>query len=258
MAELRPEQEELIMSTKTDARQPTVREWLATRPFRGEANARAYFGFRPTRRQLDVLDRAARRGYLYDPDPEPGDFPRLGRWYGVWRNGDARCWPYRNAPDADDFSPARLWWLDLGHGAEWEARCEAAGRGWLPREWEEAAPVPRHYRVWADFCYYVLGRPSVTAGRFIPEHWHEDTLGVRVYNNHAGDYRPARRGWYEMVRLASAAALTHYPEEPWFYFDGNTLAIQVAAADAEALAAQLTDRLLEVLDIDEPGFDPDR
>jgi hypothetical protein len=62
-----------------------------------------------------------------------------------------------------------------------------------------------------------------------------------------------RRGWYELVKLASAAALTHFPTDPWLYFDGVILAVQVAAA-AEVLAMQLTDRLLEVLDIDEPGF----
>jgi hypothetical protein len=78
---------------------------------------------------------------------------------------------------------------------------------------------------------------------------------VLVYDNHAGDYRPARRGWYELVKLASAAALGHYPDDPWLYFDGNTLAVQVAAGDAELLAAQLHDRLDEVLDIDEPGFE---
>jgi hypothetical protein len=109
----------------------------------------------------------------------------------------------------------------------------------------------------------VLGRPSVTAGRFFPEDWGEDrfrgTLGVRVHDHHARqDYRPARKGWGPLVRMAADASVGSFPLASWVFFDGKTLAALVAAKDAEALAVMLHDRLEEVLDMYEPDFDPNR
>jgi hypothetical protein len=55
------------VSSKSDAKQPTIRAWLATRP--GIIDGRPW-----TERQMEVLEQAARRGFLFDPDPEPFDF----------------------------------------------------------------------------------------------------------------------------------------------------------------------------------------
>jgi hypothetical protein len=207
---------------------PTVRDWLAAH-VRGPRELPG--------RQLEVLEQARLRGYLFDPDPEPFDF--LGSDMSI----RDRHWPEVCERDRP------------GHWAEWLERCEAAGDHRWGYSVEEGQGEPTHFGEWQYYCFRVLGRPSVTAGRFLPEHWHEDTFGVLVCANSAGDYRPARRGWHELVKLASAAALGHYPEAPWLYFDGNVLAVQVAAADAELLAAQLRDRLEEVLDLDEPDFE---
>jgi hypothetical protein len=242
----------MVMNTNTE--RPTVRDWLASGPFRGKPTVVDYHGFKPTERQIGVLEQAALRGFLYDPDPEPGDFPHEGgreKWYA------GRCWP-----EHDDITSIRVvpeWAKHLHHRGTWEARCAAAGRPWQPWEWF-AAPVPLLYGVWDDYCAIYLKRPSVAAGRFLPEHWHGgadhflgNTLGVRVHTSfHDGAYWTVDdQGWAALLLLAVGGAQWHELGH-WLYSDDDTIAVQTAAENAEPLAAALTDRLLEVL---EPGWD---
>jgi hypothetical protein len=70
-----------------------------------------------------------------------------------------------------------------------------------------------------------------------------------------------RRGWGELIRLATGAALiTGLRRHPWIYFGGyndTVLAVEVAAADAEPLAAALTDRATELVESIGEGEDWD-
>jgi hypothetical protein len=169
---------------------PTIRDWLATTPFYDSRSAEDYFLCMLTERQLGVLEEAARRGFLYDPEPEPGDFRgNYGMYY--------RCWP------------------EKFHDEEFRRGSWTLGN----------VGTPCHFRVWDEFCSRVLDRPSVIAGRFFPEHLGRDrplisrtpppsqnifrgTLGVRVHDHRARqDYRPARRGWDGLVRMAADAAM---------------------------------------------------
>jgi hypothetical protein len=236
------------MSTKTETRQPTVREWLAARPFRGYRNRLApleWFDVTPTDRQVEVLEQARLRGYLYDPDPEPGDYPRTRRT-PIQRGLDTRCWPYR------EYGPKSF--LPFHH-EEWEARCAAAGLPWTLRDWQ-ASEVPLHFDIWQGYCACVLNRPSVAAGRFIPEHWNDEfcgTLGVKLHTGYhdGSEFRLEDTDWAALLMLAVGGAHPiHF--DYWLYSDCYTIAVQVSAPDAEALAAALTDRLLEVL---RPGLD---
>jgi hypothetical protein len=60
------------MSIATDNTQPSFREWWY------EIERREDRGVRLSGWQLAMLDRAAVRGFLFDPDPKPRDFPREG------------------------------------------------------------------------------------------------------------------------------------------------------------------------------------
>jgi hypothetical protein len=119
--------------------------------------------------------------------------------------------------------------------------------------------VPRHYYVWEDYCECVLDRPSVTAGRFVPAHWNDDTLGVKLHTNYhdGSDFWLEDVDWAALLMLAVGGVCTvHY--DHWIYSDGSTIAVQVPASGAEALAAAMTDRLIEVLrpGFLRPGWDP--
>jgi hypothetical protein len=215
----------------------TIHEWLATTPFYGSRSAEDYFQCVLTGRQLGVLERAALRGFLFDPEPERNDFRgNYGMHY--------RCWP------------------EKFHDEEFRKG------SWST----ENVGTPDHFPVWDEYCCRVLDRPSVIAGRFFPEHLGRDrplisrtppapqnifrgTLGVRVHDHHAcQDYRPARRGWGQLVRMAADAAAGSFPLASWIFFDGRTLAVLVTAAEAEALAAMLHDRMVDDLGVPEPDF----
>jgi hypothetical protein len=207
----------------------TVRDWLATTPFYDKLTAADYFSIDDddlTERQLEVLEEARRRGFLFDPTPvEPQDY-----WGGYgFRH---RCWP-------EMFSDGR-------HSGFFSV--------------QDGYKTPCHFAIWDEFCSRVLDRPSVTAGRFFPEDWGEgrfrDTLGVRVHDRRARqDYRPARRGWGGLVRMAADAAVGSFPLASWVFFDGRTLAVLVAAEKAELLAAHLHDRMVDDLGVPEPDFE---
>jgi hypothetical protein len=239
----------MVMNTNTERptvrERPTIRDWVGREPFTGDAaTAAQYYGFTPTERQLGILDQAVARGYLWDPDPELGDFRTRG---DRPRDQTSRRWP---APHSLEWKG----WEYQAHYREWQARCAAGGRPWGGREWVQAAP-PRLYTVWDDYCEHCLDRPSVAAGRFIPEHWHGDqgTLGVRLSTNcHDGSrWWLEDEDWAALLKLAVGGVCTIHLDH-WIYSDSNILAVQTYASQAEALAAALTDRLLEVL---KPGWD---
>src|SRR5262249_7706494 len=116
-------------------------------------------------RQLTILDDAASRRFLFDLEPRAEEC--VG-WEGYWREAD----------------PGRFWDLDrfaypcpfMTSQSDWELALRTAGRqlrrGHRQRQHAYVdTREPGHFRVWRDYCAYVLQRPPVLVGRFGPFHF---------------------------------------------------------------------------------------
>jgi hypothetical protein len=107
-----------------------------------------------TPRQMEVLEKAAERGYLIDYNPlvselRPTNFHRVEGLTRPILDDDVACWP----------SP---WEIDP---VRWERRYD---RESLPVEDAISVGPPRHHTVWEHYCCEVLQRPAMTLGHFTP------------------------------------------------------------------------------------------
>lgn len=176
-------------------------------------------------RQLDVLDRAGREGFLYDPDALPAEFhlcETVEYLPGQFLRLGVGMWP--PVQIGDQAEPAHRWW-----GNTHNAAIQRAG-------------LPGHYGVWASYCFD-HGRPPVTVGLFHQDHFAppdgRKTLGLMIQE--ACELHDL---WPTILPYASAMVDR---EKPLFRFDGLILTMNVTADDAERIARSLADRIAEVV-----------
>jgi hypothetical protein len=183
-----------------------------------------------TERQVRVLKRAAERGYLFDPAPEPGDFGRcfssdISSISCRRRGRYEECWP-----DPVCLLPGVLAWK------------EARRANPSLREWQQVGE-PRHFLAWRRYRQILHDRPAVIAGRFTLEQdasRYNPVLGLQI---DAGlqIIKPCLSDaqWPRLLHLVCPVA------KGWLSFQRTLFSAQVPADDAELLAMHAVDLIEE-------------